>query len=172
MPRWRRKMNLRALLAVTALLAASSLPAVAATETVLYAFKGGTDGKGPVGALVRDASGALYGTTRYGGWNKCSDVSGCGTVFKLTPPAGGSTTWAHTVIHRFTGGADGANPAGGLIMDANGELYGIAGETFFRLTPPATGKTAWIKRNLYTFRGGPDGSDPHPDIFMAANGYI
>jgi hypothetical protein len=49
-----------------------------AQETVLYEFTGGADGCGPVGALVADAAGNLYGTTSQG------SVNG-GTVFKVTP---------------------------------------------------------------------------------------
>ncbi len=48
------------------------------TERVLYSFAGGADGAGPVGALVRDARGNLYGTTYQGG------PTGYGTVFKIT----------------------------------------------------------------------------------------
>jgi uncharacterized repeat protein (TIGR03803 family) len=55
-------------------------------ETVLYNFKGGADGKYPLGSLVRDSAGNLYGTAGNGGRSnsRCSDY-GCGTVFKLTP---------------------------------------------------------------------------------------
>ena len=47
------------------------------TETVLYRFKGGSDGAGPYAGLILDARGALYGTTQAGG------TSDRGTVFKL-----------------------------------------------------------------------------------------
>src|SRR5262249_54158472 len=50
-------------------------------ETVLYNFTGGTDGGYPVGGLIRDTNGNIYGTTAGGGDPTC----GCGTVFKLTP---------------------------------------------------------------------------------------
>jgi uncharacterized repeat protein (TIGR03803 family) len=57
--------------------------------TLLYKFKGGTDGSGPTPGLVRDSSGALYGTTAAGGRrnpDSCLDNDGgCGTVFKVTP---------------------------------------------------------------------------------------
>jgi hypothetical protein len=48
----------------------------------------------------------------------------CDTVFKLTPPAKGHTAWTETVLHSFTGGADGAGPRGGLVLDTKGALYG------------------------------------------------
>ena len=46
---------------------------------------------------------------------------GYGSVFKLTPQYGG---WTYTDLHDFTGGTDGAYPYGGLVLDANGNLYG------------------------------------------------
>jgi uncharacterized repeat protein (TIGR03803 family) len=55
------------------------------TETVLHSFTGGTDGGQPLAGVVIDNSGALYGTTEYGGIKKRSCNSGCGTVFMLTP---------------------------------------------------------------------------------------
>ena len=87
------------------------------TEKVLYRFKGGADGAYPETALLRTASGVLYGTTSAGGTAKL------GTVFMLTQPKAG-TAWTHTVLHSFTGSGDGALPEGGLIMDASGALYG------------------------------------------------
>jgi uncharacterized repeat protein (TIGR03803 family) len=55
------------------------------SESVLYSFIGGsTDGSGPWGGLVFDASGNLYGTTEYGG---SRDGTGFGTVFVLSPPS-------------------------------------------------------------------------------------
>jgi uncharacterized repeat protein (TIGR03803 family) len=117
------------------------------TETVLYRFTGGADGGNPVSGLVRDASGNLYGTTQNGGSESSACMyfgTTCGVVFKLSP------TGAETVLHTFTGGADGGNPIGlGLIQDLAGNLYGTAaagGESFstcgetgcgvvFKLTP-------------------------------------
>jgi uncharacterized repeat protein (TIGR03803 family) len=87
-------------------------------ETVLHRFTGGTDGGHPgYGSLVRDAAGNLYGTTYNGGGTGCGGP-GCGIVFKL------DATGKETVLHRFTGATDGANPYGGLVQDAVGNLYG------------------------------------------------
>jgi uncharacterized repeat protein (TIGR03803 family) len=85
-------------------------------ETVLYAFKGGSDGYLPEG-LARDSSGILYGTTQAGGDPNCGSV-GCGTVFKLTPDG------TKTVLYTFNGGNDGAYPYAGLLRDQAGNLYG------------------------------------------------
>ena len=83
-------------------------------ETVLYRFQGGLDGIIPLGGLVRDLKGNLYGTTVYGGgYENCYNY-GCGTVFKV------DTAGREIALHRFTGGADGGNPPGGLFRDAQG----------------------------------------------------
>jgi uncharacterized repeat protein (TIGR03803 family) len=86
-------------------------------ETVLFAFTRVADGNAPQTTLVRDATGNLYGTTVGGGDVKCNAPSGCGTVFKL------DKTGKETVLHRFTGGADGAFP-NDLFRDVEGKLYG------------------------------------------------
>ncbi len=93
-------------------------------ESVLYAFTGGADGSGPASGLVRDAEGNLYGTTGFGG-NFTGDcpgeaLPGCGVVFKLDPSG------KETVLHTFTGDADGYSPFGNLLLDADGNLYGTA----------------------------------------------
>jgi uncharacterized repeat protein (TIGR03803 family) len=67
--------------------------------------------------LARDAAGNLYGTTSSGG-NGDYPV-GFGTVFKVD--AAGN----ETVLHHFTGGEGGAVPAGGVLLDSQGNLYGV-----------------------------------------------
>ncbi len=83
-------------------------------ETILHAFKGGSDGSEPFGTPVFDPAGNLYGTTYDGGNSACAGY-GCGTIFKLTPRRGGA--WKETVLHRFTGD-DGSHPDfGSLAID-------------------------------------------------------
>jgi uncharacterized repeat protein (TIGR03803 family) len=55
----------------------------AGVESILYTFSGAADGGNPVGGVIRDGKGNLYGTTATGGNSSCS--SGCGVVFKLSP---------------------------------------------------------------------------------------
>jgi uncharacterized repeat protein (TIGR03803 family) len=81
-------------------------------ETVLYSFGLPPDAGFPVGRLVMDGQGNLYGATAFGG------THGQGTVFKLTPSN------QEKVLYSFTGGADGGQPLDGLAMDPQGNLYG------------------------------------------------
>jgi uncharacterized repeat protein (TIGR03803 family) len=83
---------------------------------ILFGFNG-TDGSTPDGGVVLDAAGNLYGTTSAGGNSACS--LGCGVVFKVDP-----STLQETVLYSFTGLADGAFPAAGVIRDSDGNLYG------------------------------------------------
>ncbi|MGA9529494.1 MAG: choice-of-anchor tandem repeat GloVer-containing protein [Terriglobales bacterium] len=88
--------------------------------TVLHRFSGGAGGADPWAGLVRDAAGNLYGTTSNGGNTSCYD--GCGTVFALSP------TGRFSILHHFTGGEDGANPEGTLLLDPAGNIYGTASD--------------------------------------------
>jgi uncharacterized repeat protein (TIGR03803 family) len=94
------------------------------TETALYSFcslSECADGEEPLaGPLVRDSSGNLYGTTIFGGAYRNCNGDACGVVFKLDPSG------KETVLHSFTGGADGAFPYAGLTRDSSGNLYGTA----------------------------------------------
>jgi uncharacterized repeat protein (TIGR03803 family) len=132
-------------------------------EKTLYTFSG-TDGLGPVGGLVFDQAGNLYGTTSAGGNTGCN----CGTVFQLTPGSGGN--WTETVLHSFAGASiDGANPAGGPILDASGNLYGTTQGggsaqrgAVFKLTP---GSGGWIETLLHSFTGANgDGAFPMANL--------
>ncbi len=135
-------------------------------KTVLYSFKGGSDGNVPVAGLIMDAAGNVYGTTQDGGsGGGCS--FGCGTLFKLDPAGN------ETVLHSFTGSpGDGGRPVAGLIMDTAGNLYGTTAEggsgtctvingvpvsgcgTVFKLDPAAN------ETVLHSFTGGSDGTQP------------
>lgn len=135
----------------------------AGKETVLYAFKGTPDGEDPgtFGALLRDEAGNLYGTTAGGG------NSGWGTVFKL------NRAGQETVLYSFTGGADGGEPAGGLVRDQEGNLYGTTGEggefgwgVAYKLDPTGT------ETVLHTFTGGADGAYPYAGLVRDAKGNL
>lgn len=88
------------------------------TETTLYSFLPTSDGDAPeVGSLVIGDGGVLYGTTIGGG-------GVLGTVFSLTPPTTPGGQWTEAILHRFTGGSDGAQPLGGLFL-FNNTIYGV-----------------------------------------------
>src|SRR4029077_9574150 len=86
-------------------------------ETVLHNFTGKTDGA-YANSLIRDHAGNLYGTASLGGDLSCSAPYGCGVVFKLNPSG------KFTVLYSFTGADAATEPAGGLVRDALGNLYG------------------------------------------------
>lgn len=134
------------------------------TETVLYSFKGGIDGADPVGGLISDKSGNLYGTTFYGGQPECNGY-GCGVVFKITP------TGSETVLYAFKGGNDGWEPDG-LIADGSGNLYGTTSAgggtecggvgcgVVFKIAPDGR------EVILHSFGGGNDGELPTGPLFL------
>jgi uncharacterized repeat protein (TIGR03803 family) len=85
------------------------------TESVLYNFKGVNDGATPLGTLIFDQAGNLWGTTAGGGGS-----SNGGTAFKLTP---NGKSWNESVVFSFSAGS-GSTPYAGLVFDASGNLYG------------------------------------------------
>jgi uncharacterized repeat protein (TIGR03803 family) len=128
------------------------------THTVLHSFRGGVnDGAQPYGGVTLDADGNLYGTTVEGGSGGACE-GGCGIAYKLT-----AGTWNLSILHHFTGGADGSGPGAGLTFDANGRLYGMTptgGQyglgTIYQLTPNQDGALGF--RVVHAFTGGADGS--------------
>jgi uncharacterized repeat protein (TIGR03803 family) len=92
------------------------------TETVLHSFQTTGDGNTPLANLLFDTEGNLYGTTSMGG-----DFNN-GTVFRLTPPASQGGEWEEEILHSFGSGADGQQPAGGLIYGLDDALYGTASQ--------------------------------------------
>jgi len=86
-------------------------------QTTLYTFTGGlNDGGGPMDGVTMDAAGNLYGTTYDGG------IASHGTVFEVTPTL--TPPWSETILHQFTAGNDGGYSTAGLLLDAQGNLYG------------------------------------------------
>jgi uncharacterized repeat protein (TIGR03803 family) len=142
------------------------------TETIIYEFQGNNDGATPAGSLMFDHAGNIYGTTVTGGNPAVCNGEGCGTVYKLSPNANG--TWIETVLARFLGSTDVAQPALGVVMDSAGNLYGASqggcieecNGTVFKLTPNSNG--TWTESILYTFLGGEDGGSPAAIVFDGA----
>lgn len=87
------------------------------TEAVVHNFGNGTDGQNSIAGLVFDRVGNLYGTTYWGG------IHGYGTVFEMSPRAGGG--WTETVLHSFNdNGIDAVGSAADLPLDSSGNIYG------------------------------------------------
>ena len=136
------------------------------TENTVYSFQNNGDGSIPIGGLIVDQSGNLYGTT--------AAVPGA-TVFELTPSNSG---WTFKVLYTFSanpnqGPDDGPND--GLLMDAAGNLYGTAyGEgtysrgSVFKL---AASGGHWFYTDLHDFSGS-DGAYPIAGVVQDANGNI
>jgi hypothetical protein len=96
------------------------------TEKVLYSFQGDKDGQFPVGDLVFDQNGNLYGATYFGGgFGSCDEpyYHHCGTVLELIAPKAKDGKWKENVLYSFKSGKDGANPNGGLIFDSKGAIW-------------------------------------------------
>jgi len=131
-------------------------------KTVLYSFGGyAGDGHYPESSLILDTKGNLYGTTDNGG------VADSGTVFKVTPKG------TEAVLYSFMGGSDGYLPQGGVIMDANGNLYGTTGlggegnlGMVFKLAPGGE------KTVLHSFTGDGDANNPAASLIMDDGGNL
>jgi uncharacterized repeat protein (TIGR03803 family) len=181
------------------------------TENVIYRFQGGTDGATPIAGLTIDNFGNLYGTTLDGGAYGSGTVfevtpsasaltahdareprtflpipTGVdGTVFQLSPPVAKGGAWTESILHSFNG-SDGANPYGGLTLDAAGNLFGAAtyGGNFgcafgnscglvFQLQPPAQQGGAWTENILYEFPAGSlQGANPYAGVVLDAKGNL
>jgi uncharacterized repeat protein (TIGR03803 family) len=126
--------------------------------TNLYNFSGGNDGGNPMGSLVKSGN-FLYGTTYSGG------TSNFGTVFRMT--ANGSR---FQTLYSFTGGSDGGNPSGGLVL-SGGELYGTASGagdpsgygTVFKIATGGSGFT------VLKYFDGSDGAYPFAGLVLSGN---
>ncbi|HXM39851.1 MAG TPA: hypothetical protein VN924_01285 [Bryobacteraceae bacterium] len=118
--------------ALSTLVLAPYTTAQAATFSTLYFFSGQNgDGSQPEGNMAVAKHGAIDGTTYEGGivGSACPsgplNLGGCGTVFRLTPPAAPEGAWTETVLYRFTGeDGDGAGPTAGVVIGLGGALYG------------------------------------------------
>ena len=132
-------------------------------ENTLYSFnRQGNSGYEPLNGLIFDSQGNLYGGTPTGG------AGGAGTAFQLTPSGSG---WSFNLLYSFFGGESG--PAGSLLMDGAGNLYGTAYSLYtngliYKLTPS---NGSWIYTVLHQFKGQ-DGRGPNGAIIMDAEGNL
>ena len=136
--------------------------AFAQVETVLHNFSSpAPNGAQPIGALIQDADGTLYGATESQG------RYGNGTIYQVSPAG------AIKALHSFTGRADGSEPFAGVISDQSGDLYGTtflggsSGQGVVFELDPAGHETV-----LWNFTGGNDGGNPISDVQMDSNGNL
>lgn len=129
-------------------------------KIMLHRFTGPPDGANPYAGLIQDASGALYGTTEFGG-----EFNG-GVVFQFKAGKVG-------VLHSFAGSPDGANPYSGLVQDVAGNFYGTTGGggayghgTVFRMTK------AGDMTVLYSFAGYPTDGDNPSEVIRDTTGNL
>jgi uncharacterized repeat protein (TIGR03803 family) len=162
-------------------------PALAQQPTVLYTFPSYGGGYFPRGGLAMDNTGALLGTTYYGGLFQGSLCANCGTIFKLTPSGGGA--WSYQLLHTFTpapiqgANEDGIDPVSPLV-NFNNVFYGTTnggGDTqcgcgiVFSITPDGTYKILHIF-DPFVPGGGPNqwplGTTPVGGLLIGADGTI
>ena len=138
-------------------------------ETTLHTFQNGSDGADPLGGLIADSNGNLYGTTSIGG------VNGGGTVFELTPSSGG---WTFNVLYSLTGNPRSqTGPKGLLALDSSGNLYGITNSegpqsagNLFKLTHRGS---SWIYTDLHDFAiNASNGAYPEDGPTVDSNGNL
>ncbi len=130
------------------------------TEDVLWYF---IQEKGyyPYSGVIFDSYGNLYGTTSSGG------TLDTGVVYELSPSGSG---WTETVLasNEFR---NGGTLFGGVVMDGQGNLFGVAGGPspggIFELTPS---NGSWTFNVLYTFSNG-GGPFAGPTLDAAGNVY-
>jgi uncharacterized repeat protein (TIGR03803 family) len=135
------------------------------SERVLHSFEGSPDGAHPNQGLL-DLNGTLYGATFFGGNGEdCGGSAwstGCGTVYSVT------LSGSETVLHRFSGGDDGATPSSSLIA-VNGTMYGVTFQGGLQKNNDcyAVGcgtvysvSTSGLVTLLHRFKGGHAGSSP------------
>lgn len=132
-----------------------------------FSSRNGTEGWAPKAGVVMDQQGNLYGTTTMGSTN------GCGAVFELTPTQSGF--WNGATLYSFpTDGIGCSTAAGGVILDAAGNVYGetVPGTTssgVFELSPSDGG---WTYTLLYGATWDDNGSAPAPRLVMDSAGNL
>ena len=141
--------------------------ASAQTENVIFNFTLGSGvGGGPVGGLIADSAGNLYGA---------AGSNDGGAAYELIPSSGGA--WTLKVLHEF-GSSSNVGPYTSFIRDAAGNLYGAS--TFggaygwgaiFELKPIANG--TWREQTLYSFSNSAvDGHSPGANLLLDAAGNL
>jgi len=135
-------------------------------ETVLYSFNGKHNGGTPVGGLVLDGKGNLYGTASKGG--STHGNAGDGVIFMLN-----IKSKQLTLVHALTG-ADGSDPLAALVSDGKGNFYGttFTGGVFGYGTVFQLNSATDTLTTLYNFTNGTDGSYPYAGVTLDSSGNV
>jgi hypothetical protein len=131
-------------------------------EIVLHDFTGGQDGAIPVGNMVSNGTGRMYGTLS-------GDISGQGAIFELKQV---SKRWTLGLIYQHQ------EFSPGLLLDDSGDLIGFIGAGDYgsgavgKLSP---GPKGWTYTQFYSFcnpHSCPDGDDPEFPLSWDAHGNL
>jgi len=136
-------------------------------EWIVHSFNTVSGGLYPMGSLISDSAGNLYGTTEEGG-----AFTNWGMVYELVRPLPPKTLWTQAVLYSFTGGADGSTPIAGLVFDKAGNLYGTTSKggpsgngVVFELVAPSTTGGKWSEIVLHAFQStSSDGGSPRGEL--------
>jgi hypothetical protein len=142
-------------------------------KEVLYSFVGGKDAASPQGGVIFDKGGNLYGVAGGGEFST-------GTVYRLHPNSHGG--WTETVIYSFNFNCC-AYPAGDLVFDASGNIYGTVPGGMnatcisddgcggvYKLAPQSDG--SWTETTLYAFTDIPDAGTPTSGVALDSMGDV
>jgi len=141
-------------------------------ETLLHSFSGGTDGSNPSAGVTRCSNGNFYGTTSLGG------AANMGVVYEV------DAAGQYTVLHSFTGGADGGHPYAGVTCGSAGNLYGTTVYGGNTVACPAQSylpggcgvvfklDAAGNETVLCSFTGGVDGGYPYAGVILDPAGNL
>jgi len=133
---------------------------------VIHNFHGWpNDGCEPVGVPAPTRNGDVYGVT-----SACGAYEYYGTAFKLTAPRTRGGAWRETILYNFPGGSGGFG-ADAIVLGADGNLYGFAGQVVFELKAPTGRRGVWKYTSLYTLNGTTQG-DAIQGIALDAKGNI
>jgi len=141
-------------------------------ETLLHTFTGEPDGGNPSAGVTRCPNGNFYGTTSLGG------AANMGVVYEV------DAAGQYTLLHSFTGGADGGHPYAGVTCGSAGNIYGTTvygGNTVAcpaqSYLPGGCGVVFTLDASgnetvLYSFTGEADGGYPYAGVILDPAGNL
>ncbi len=140
-------------------------------DTILYTFPSPNGVGSPVGSVIFDGKGNLYGATFYGIGNYDGDSRGA--IYELSPQSGGR--WKFSILYNFKISDKTQFPNSRLIFDSSGNLYGTSqGSNFygtiFEVSPSTSG--SWTEKTIHMFTSGSDGGNTIGNLTLDTNGNL